>query len=96
MMGAITFQRRRERGGIVRIALDGRFAGEIVTCKWGYALRLIGVYWHGADQKPALGGISQRGFRRQKDAIVYVREELPLDWLKRSADKARELRVVMA
>jgi hypothetical protein len=72
-MSALTFQRKRVRGGIVLIEIDGRFAGEIATCKWGYALRLPGVYWSPSTGGPARSGWTQKGFRRQKAAIAFVK-----------------------
>lgn len=91
----ISFQRRRVRGGIVRIEVDGAFAGEIATCKWGYGLRLPGVYWNPATLEPARSGLTQRGFKRQKAAMAYVRE-LPAEVLAAAVDTCRENNLVMA
>jgi hypothetical protein len=91
----ITFQRQRVRGGIVRIEIDGRFAGEIATCKWGYGLRLPGVYWHPESGEPSRSGFTQKGFSRQKDAVAFVKT-LPRDVILTAAEFAAEHNMVMA
>lgn len=91
----VTFQRRRVRGGIVRIEIDGRFAGEIATCKWGYALRLPGIFWSSATREPARGGLTEKGFKRQRDAIHYV-EDMDRRILSEAAEFAALHNVVMA
>lgn len=95
MAHRVTFQRRRVRGGIVRITLDGRFAGEIATCKWGFGLRLPGILWHPATGEPSMSGFTQKGFKRQRDAIAYV-ASMPLDVIRQSADFCTEHNLQMA
>lgn len=72
----LTFHRRRVRGGIVQIRVDGQLAGEIWTCRWGYSLRLAGVLWSPFDGEPKqnASGWPSKGFKRQMDAIERVRQ----------------------
>lgn len=91
-----SFERRpRVRGGIVKITVNGRFVGEIATCKWGFGLRLPGTYWDPKTGEPARGGFTQKGFKRQKDAIAYV-ATLPRDLIERTADFCAEHNLRMA
>lgn len=94
-MHKLDFVRKRVRGGIVRILVDGQFAGEIATCKWGFGLRLPGVFWDPKTGTPARGGFTQRGFRRQKDAVAFVRT-LPESTLSVAAMTCAEHNLQMA
>lgn len=94
-MATVSFQRKRVRGGIVRIELDGRFAGEIVTCRWGYGLRMPGIYWCPETGEPARSGFTQKGFKRQMDAVGYV-NQMDLSTIRDAADFAEERNMEMA
>jgi hypothetical protein len=96
MSNGTSFERKpRVRGGIVRITANDKFVGEIATCKWGFGLRLPGTYWHPTTGEPDRGGFTQKGFKRQKDAIAYV-SELPVEMIERTAEFCAEHNLQMA
>lgn len=89
----LRFEKKRVRGGVVRIYAEEQFAGEIATCKSGFSLRLPGVCWR--QKAPATSGLIALGFARQKDAVAFVMTLEPR-WLQYAATTCATNKLAMA